>query len=101
MPLVDLLKWSDVVFCCLNKNTVLLHKEEFEALAKKMVGDVSIDLERSKKDIRPLLENDIVTRYYFRKGALEHQLRDDKAVEAALEILADPERYKKILSPKK
>ncbi len=76
-------------------------KEEFEALAKKMVGDVSIDLERSKKDIRPLLENDIVTRYYFRKGALEHQLRDDKAVEAALEILADPERYKKILSPKK
>ena len=76
-------------------------KEEFEALAKKMVGDVSIDLERSKKDIRPLLENDIVTRYYFRKGALEHQLRDDKAVEAALEILADSERYKKILSPKK
>jgi carboxyl-terminal processing protease len=76
-------------------------KEEFEALAKKMVGDVSIDLERSKKDIRPLLENDIVTRYYFRKGALEHQLRDDKAVEAALEILADPEHYKKILSPKK
>lgn len=76
-------------------------KEEFEALAKKMVGDVSIDLERSKKDIRPLLENDIVTRYYFRKGALEHQLRDDKAIEAALEILADPERYKKILSPKK
>lgn len=31
-PLRELLTQSDVVFCCLNKNTVLLHKEEFEAL---------------------------------------------------------------------
>ncbi len=31
-PLRELLAGSDVVFCCLNKNTVLLHKEEFEAL---------------------------------------------------------------------
>jgi len=37
MPLVDLLKWSDVVFCCLNKNTVLLHKEEFEALGSRKI----------------------------------------------------------------
>lgn len=29
MPLGDLMEWSDVVFCCLNKNTVLLHDEEF------------------------------------------------------------------------
>ena len=28
MPLDELMEWSDVVFCCLNKNTVLLHKEE-------------------------------------------------------------------------
>ena len=30
MPLADLMGWSDVVFCCLNKNTVLLHKEEMQ-----------------------------------------------------------------------
>lgn len=29
MPLAELMEWSDVVFCCLNKNTVLLHEEEF------------------------------------------------------------------------
>ncbi len=34
MPLNELLKWSEVVCCCLNKNTVLLHKAEFEALGK-------------------------------------------------------------------
>ncbi len=30
MPLDELMEWSDVVFCCLNKNTVLLHKEEMQ-----------------------------------------------------------------------
>lgn len=37
MPLADLLEWSDVVFCCLNKNTVLLGSEEFERLGSHKV----------------------------------------------------------------
>ncbi len=37
MPLGDLLEWSDVVFCCLNKNTVLLHEEEFRRLGNRKV----------------------------------------------------------------
>lgn len=32
MPLKEVLAGSDVVFCCLNKNTVLLHEEEFAAM---------------------------------------------------------------------
>lgn len=31
-PIGDLLEWSDVVFCCLNRNTVLIHEEEFARL---------------------------------------------------------------------
>ena len=34
MPLHRLLAENEVVFCCLNKNTVLLHDEEFEALGE-------------------------------------------------------------------
>ena len=30
MPVDELLETSDVVFCCLNKNTVLMHSSEFE-----------------------------------------------------------------------
>ena len=37
MPLCDLMEWSDVVFCCLNKNTVLLHREEMERLGEHKV----------------------------------------------------------------
>ena len=37
LPLKELLTESDVVFCCLNKNTVLLHEEEFKALGNRKV----------------------------------------------------------------
>lgn len=37
LPLKELLKESEVVFCCLNKNTVLLHEEEFEALGDRKI----------------------------------------------------------------
>ena len=36
-PLGDLLESSDVVFCCLNRNTVLLHEEEFKRLGNHKI----------------------------------------------------------------
>ncbi|NDW09412.1 NAD(P)-dependent oxidoreductase [Dysgonomonas sp. 520] len=37
LPLSELLEQSEVVCCCLNKNTVLLHKAEFEQLGNKKI----------------------------------------------------------------
>ena len=37
MPLNDLLEWSDVLFCCLNRNTVLLGEEQFRRLGNHKV----------------------------------------------------------------
>lgn len=36
-PLKDILAESEVIFCCLNKNTVLLHEEEFKALGNRKI----------------------------------------------------------------
>lgn len=36
-PLKEVLAESDVVFCCLNKNTVLLHEDEFKALGDRKI----------------------------------------------------------------
>lgn len=36
-PLKDVLAESEVIFCCLNKNTVLLHEEEFKALRNRKI----------------------------------------------------------------
>lgn len=37
LPLGELLAQSEVVCCCLNKNTVLLHEEEFKLLGNKKI----------------------------------------------------------------
>ncbi len=36
-PLKDVLAESEVIFCCLNKNTELLHEEEFKALGNRKI----------------------------------------------------------------
>lgn len=36
-PLEEVLSESEVVFCCLNKNTVLLHDDEFKALGNRKI----------------------------------------------------------------
>ena len=78
-------------------------KPEFEALSRKMKGDVAADLQRDKNkaEIKQLLERDIVARYYFDSGAIQQQLNGDKDLEAALEILADKARYENLLKPAK
>ena len=37
LPICDLLAESDVVFCCLNKNTILLHEQEFQCLGNHKI----------------------------------------------------------------
>ena len=37
MPLDEMLEWSDAVFCCLNRNTVLLGEEQFRRLGNHKV----------------------------------------------------------------
>ncbi len=54
MPLGDLLEWSDAVFCCLNKNTVLLHEEEFRRMGdRKLLFNTGLS---PAWDERPFLE---------------------------------------------
>ncbi|MGV8964540.1 MAG: NAD(P)-dependent oxidoreductase [Candidatus Saccharimonadaceae bacterium] len=43
LPLNELLAKSDIVICCLNKNTVLLHKQEFDSLGNhKIIFNVGL-----------------------------------------------------------
>lgn len=78
-------------------------KPEFEALAAKMKGGVASDLElpKNKEEIKSVLESDIVARYYFRRGVVQQQLKADKDLKTALEILTDTERYESLLKPVK
>lgn len=72
-------------------------KPEFEALRKKLQPNLSKDLDFNKKSIMRMLQQDIVTAYYYQRGAVENALRDDKQVQEAFKLLADKDKYASIL----
>lgn len=74
---------------------------EFKALESKLVPDLDRDLELFREDIKDLISNEIVQRYYFQKGVVIHSLQNDKVFKKALEILSSEEEYNNILSPAK
>ena len=72
--------------------------EEFAALEKKLQHNLDLELDRFAKDIKPLIAEEIVKRYYFEKGAVQESLKDDPDLKKALEVLQQPEEYKKVLT---
>lgn len=72
-------------------------KDEYEALLQKVVPSKERDLEKFKSQIIDLLENEIVSRYYFQNGRAKHSLKDDKNIQKSIEILTDSKRYNTIL----
>ncbi len=70
-----------------------ISKDEFEKLKLKLGHNLDQDLEHFKKEISELLADEIVSRYYYQKGAIKSALRDDSDVNKALDILHKPDGY--------
>lgn len=76
-------------------------KAEFEILSKLLKHDLSRDLDTHRRTIEPLVSGELMERYYFQKGRLIDQLRNDADLDTAVAILRSPAAYKALLSPKK
>ena len=72
--------------------------EEFAALEKKLQHNLDLELDRFAKEIKPLIAEEIVKRYYFEKGAVQETLKDDVDLKKALEMLQQPAEYQKVLT---
>lgn len=72
-------------------------EKEFEALHNKIKADKMADLERFKPEIVELLENEIVSRYYYQTGRTETSFKNDTYLIEAMRVLNDLPRYKGIL----
>jgi carboxyl-terminal processing protease len=70
----------------------------FATLEEKLKPDLARDLERFKSRIKQYIASEIVKRYYYDKGELQYNLKEDKTLEKALEVLGDKEIYMKTLS---
>lgn len=72
-------------------------ESEFDNLYKKIRADKTTDLERFKPEIKTLIENEIVARYYYQDGRMENSFNYDNFLEEAIQVLKDEARYKGIL----
>lgn len=78
--------------------------DEFKALEKKLNHNLDRDLDNFSKDIKKMITHEIIKRYYYQRGVIIEQLKDDNDLQEALNILNDPVKYKEMLSvlePKK
>lgn len=73
-------------------------QSDFLILQNKLKGDLIKDLERYKTEIAPLIENEIVTRFYFQKGKTVHSFSFSDAIKESRRILKSPSEYAKLLN---
>jgi carboxyl-terminal processing protease len=69
-------------------------KNEIDVIKKKISHNKANDLIRFKDEIREMLEQEIVSRYYFQKGLIEATFDDDENILAAINVLNNPDKFK-------
>jgi carboxyl-terminal processing protease len=88
----------------LNKTT---DREQYDQSVKDMVAKLTEQVKAEKKkelysyktEIKNLLTQEIIGRYYYQKGKVEASLNKDPEVLAAISTLSNPVKYKQLLTP--
>ncbi len=71
--------------------------EQIQSLKVKVHHNKETDLQKFKSDIKQILEEEISSRYYLRKGVVETSFSSDESIRSAVDILNDNERYHQLL----
>ena len=70
---------------------------EYNNMMSKVIPSKERDLEKYKEEICQMLENEIVSRYYFQKGRTIDAFRNDEAIKKALSLFENSSNYNTIL----
>lgn len=73
-------------------------KEQLEQIKSRVNHSKENDLDTHQKEIKKILSEEIVSRYYFQEGMIEAGLQGDPVIELAKEYFATPTRMAKALS---
>jgi carboxyl-terminal processing protease len=77
-----------------------MHKDLFTELEKDIAHSMDQDLTQFRSEITDLLEDEIISRYFYEEGAIAWTIRKDEQVLKALQILNNKEEYSSILQGK-
>ncbi|WP_430907089.1 S41 family peptidase [Maribacter sp. 2-571] len=72
-------------------------ESDFEALLTNIEQSKLSALGTYQREIQKKLEDEIVKRYFYREGLYQYYLKNDEAILAATELLADSSKYNGIL----
>jgi carboxyl-terminal processing protease len=70
--------------------------KDYEFLQQKLKHDKKSDLILHKAEVKELLENEIVSRYYYQNGRMENSFDSDLDLQLAIKALKDPAIYSAI-----
>jgi carboxyl-terminal processing protease len=70
-----------------------LAEKEFEALKTKLAPNFDKDAAEFSEEVKELLQDEIVSRYYYQKGAIRAAISDDKGIKKAIEELNSETAY--------
>jgi carboxyl-terminal processing protease len=74
-------------------------KTDFEKVKINVQHDKEKDLIKFRDEIQEILEEEIISRYYFGKGRIEASFDNDRDILEALHVLNNQKRYSEILQP--
>ncbi len=74
-------------------------QEQFEALKAKIGHELDKDLNQFRDEVDEMLIDEIVSRFYYQKGAIRAAIKADKGIEKAKEVLSDPARFSAVFTP--
>lgn len=72
-------------------------EDEYTALLNKVTPSKERDLEKFKDQIKNILENEIVSRYYFQTGRAQNSFREDDFLKESVILLQNLPKYNTIL----
>jgi len=72
-------------------------EKEFNDLASKLSHANDKDIELYKEEIIQLLNEEIISRYYYQKGRIKNSIKYDTQITKAVELLNEPEEYQSVL----
>ena len=72
-------------------------QKAYDDLAAKLKEAKSNEFMVHKKDILEYLEGEIVRRYFFRKGVVEHDFEYDEDIKESLKLLDNQSEFNKLL----
>ena len=71
---------------------------QMEAIEQNISNDTKENLLLYQKELSEIIEDNIVGRYCYNEGGIQHSLKDDSELRSAIELLEQPERYRTIVS---